>query len=87
MNMSAEPMPEFSITRRFDAPREMLWRAWTQRRTSPFPEFSPSGGQICREATSSTAMRSPREPVLRTGWALRVRRSLRTSAMICSACP
>lgn len=30
MNMSAATTPEFSITRTFDASRELLWRAWTQ---------------------------------------------------------
>lgn len=30
MNMPAAAPPEFSITRTFDAPRELLWRAWTE---------------------------------------------------------
>lgn len=30
MSSNAEPTPEFSITRTFNVPREMLWRAWTE---------------------------------------------------------
>lgn len=30
MNMPTTPVPEFSITRTFDAPRELVWRAWTE---------------------------------------------------------
>ena len=29
MNTTAEKTPEFTITRTFDAPRELVWRAWT----------------------------------------------------------
>lgn len=30
INPSATTVPEFSITRMFDAPRELVWRAWTE---------------------------------------------------------
>lgn len=30
MSTSPAVTPEFSITRTFDAPRELVWRAWTE---------------------------------------------------------
>ena len=45
MNASSQPSKDFIITRLFDAPRDLVWKAWTD------PEhiarwMNPSGGEM-----------------------------------------
>ena len=41
---------QFTITRVFDAPRELVWRAWTESADATTPRHPPTGSTRARPA-------------------------------------